>query len=339
MSSLDWPTENPTRRDFREWRHQLQRITSDSYALHRRLGAWISPAHRGWPWRYDQENDHLYCWKDGYWHRYEPISNQRLRHGGHYTRRAVSNHCPNSLQLASIQRLPSGYVCLESSVNPPPPPPTPPSSLKDLLGQWGQEWVWKHIDGYEDSDTWLSTALRNGTAVLICDGSYQPQLSETLGGAAWIIECMSTGRQIRGVLPSTTRTANAYRSELVGLYGSLAFILAVCTVANIDSGSLKVGCDNEKALFLTSKKSQHVPQTKKHADILRAIRKVRCTIPINLIFEHIRGHQDETIPLESLDRPAQLNVECDILAKMYVRTAWHHQWRCPESLPHENVRV
>ena len=76
------------------------------------------------------------------------------------------------------------------------------------------------------------------------------------------------------------------------MYVGLDFILEVCSLHRLTDGKVKVGCDNYKSLFLLSKNVQRVLQQRKHAYILRVIRKVRMSIPLALEFNHVRGHQE-----------------------------------------------
>ena len=138
---------------------------------------------------------------------------------------------------------------------------------------------------------WLAGALRNQTAVLECGGSYQPNLNRNIGSSAWTIECIPTGNKTMGVLPSTTIESNAYRSELIVIYASLILVLAVTEVHNITSGKLLTGCDNEKGLYLLSIMNDRVSPRQKYSDIMRAIRHIRCKLPIKVEFKHIYGNQ------------------------------------------------
>ena len=61
---------------------------------------------------------------------------------------------------------------------------------------------------------------------------------------------------------------NAYRSELLGLYAALTKVLAVTTLHKVSSGSLSVGYDNEKALYLSTLLNLKVPAKLQHYDIL-----------------------------------------------------------------------
>ena len=103
------------------------------------------------------------------------------------------------------------------------------------------------------------------------------------------------------------------------MYGGLEFILQVCSLQRVTDGKVKVGCDNEKALFLSSKILQRVRQQRKDADILRAIRKVWTSITLTLELNHLRGNQDERIPAQLLERPSHINTECNVLAKLLAR--------------------
>ena len=67
--------------------------------------------------------------------------------------------------------------------------------------------------------------------------------------------------------------------------------MTVCCLNGVMGGRLRLGCDNKKLLFLWSKKVQSVRQKRKHADILRVIRKVRTSISMEMEFNHVRGHK------------------------------------------------
>lgn len=54
-----------------------------------------------------------------------------------------------------------------------------------------------------------------------------------------------------GVTATTTKIANAYRSELTGIYAALLIIRAVTILHDFTSGKLDVECDNEQAVFLS----------------------------------------------------------------------------------------
>ena len=53
----------------------------------------------------------------------------------------------------------------------------------------------------------------------------------------------------------------------------------------------------------------------KHCNITSAIKKLRSLLPIAITCKHVKGHQNDEIDFEDLDRIAQLNVMMDIDAK------------------------
>ena len=100
-----------------------------------------------------------------------------------------------------------------------------------------------------------------------------------------------------GILRSLGTVANAYRSELSGLYTILAYIYALSVVYSIKSGNVIIGCDNIVALGKYLDCDQRVRSPVMYGDIIRAIQHYRHTIPddIALTFEHVRGHQDRVM--------------------------------------------
>jgi hypothetical protein len=65
----------------------------------------------------------------------------------------------------------------------------------------------------------LATAIQEGDAIAISDGSFQDQY----GTAAWFMEgACSLGRIVGAVMvPGTGKDQSAYRSELTGIYSFL----------------------------------------------------------------------------------------------------------------------
>ena len=99
------------------------------------------------------------------------------------------------------------------------------------------------------------------------------------------------------------------------MYSGLAFILAVFYLHGVMNGRVQVGCENDKALFLSSKKLQRVRHQRKHAYILRGINGVWTSIPLAMWFNHIHRYQDDMILSELMYRPSQINIECNVLLK------------------------
>ena len=337
-SPYQWPNERPSRQDKAIWIAALAAISSPSYNLRRRLGEWTRPPHRPPAWFYTPQSGRLYHHVRGSWHQYEPPHSFNLRGNNGHRRTAIQRAAPENIQPATVDILRPGTVIFTGSTTVPADPPQEPTTLEEIFAAWGEQWVWRHMQGVDDG-AWIAESIQNNTLLLVCDGSYQPQLDENLGSAGWKLYCEASHRWACGALQSPGTIANAYRSELTGLYACLALTLAVCTVHQVTEGALRVCCDNEKALYLSSHKSQRVPPRRKHSDILRAIRKVRCAIPVPLTFDHVKGHQDDAVLYEDLDTASRLNVDCDLIAKNFLQASWEHNGPTPQVLPHEDITV
>ena len=61
------------------------------------------------------------------------------------------------------------------------------------------------------------------------------------------------------------------------------------------------------------------------------------SISLELEFNNVRGHQDDRIPDRLLDRPSQINIECNVLAKLLVREDWNHNVSTREEIPNEGM--
>ena len=81
----------------------------------------------------------------------------------------------------------------------------------------------------------------------------------------------------------------------------------------------KVSCDNIGALHTFAKKSKQVPTSSSNVGARRALREINMRACNKYSLEHMRGHQDRTARFEDLLLEAQLNVECDEMAKEVVR--------------------
>ena len=332
-----WPTEEPTNADRRLWVAALYDISSPSLLLPLHLGNWTSTPHRLHRWYYDPRSQSLFYQRRSTWERYD-IDRDATRRTTTHSRASRRSVGAATLLPATVEEISDGQVRYTGSCEHAPNAPERPTSIEEIFTKWGHSWVWDFVQGIDDG-RWIADAINGSTAILVCDGSYQPHLDSTLGSAAWIIQCSESGRRARGVLRSPGNIANAYRSELAGLYASLATVLAVCTLYEIETGSLRVCCDNERALFLSSSTTQRVSPRRRHSDILRAIRVVRGAIPLSLTFDHVRGHQDDRVMYQDLDLASQLNVDCDLLAKSFLQAAWASNQSAPQVLPHEYIAI
>ena len=122
---------------------------------------------------------------------------------------------------------------------------------------------------------------------------------------------------------------------MTGVYAILCIIKATCKVYGITTGKVKIGCDNDQVVRNASLISKKVPQKLRSVDLVRAIRRVKSSIPVQLEFIQVTGHLDDKLEFEDLDRESQLNVVCDTMAKRVLKAAVQQNINNGGSVPHE----
>jgi len=208
-----------------------------------------------------------------------------------------------------------------------PATPTPPQ-IRDLfwiledLGPSNWPLQYSHFPTH---GAHLALAILLGQAQGICNGSYMPSLHRDLGAAAWFLEdSTSPGLHIcYGSLHSTggPGISNAYHAELQGMHAMLLAVSSVCQAFSLPSGMLTLGCDNLGILSQLRYPKEIISCSSKHADLLQACHSLLHSLPVQVTFVHVRGHQDSLIPFAALDRLAQLNSMANDLAKQHLLLA------------------
>jgi hypothetical protein len=135
------------------------------------------------------------------------------------------------------------------------------------------------------------------------------------------MEGTSSRQQIVGrvITPGQDNEQSSYRSELSGILAALTFINTLATFHKI-SVPLTLRCDCETGVEKSFSRKTPTLQDNCY-DLLAAIHdEVQHTL-IHWSGLYIKGHQDTSVPFSQLDRPGQLNVIVDKMAKDYLPTA------------------
>lgn len=195
-------------------------------------------------------------------------------------------------------------------------------SIKLLIRSWEDSWS-LDLSIFPDNGKAIAVAIRRGDAIGVSNGSYMEERRPDIGSAAWGLSTRALIKQdaCRGVVQTTGTESKvfAYRSELQGIHTIMMALLAICSFHNISEGYVEVGCDNDKGLELSAAPSLQVALNRKHADLLRAIRKLRKCLPIKVKFVHVDGHKDRHMRYQDLNPFEKLNVQMDMEAKRYLR--------------------
>jgi hypothetical protein len=166
----------------------------------------------------------------------------------------------------------------------------------------------------------LIQEIKEGEVWLLSDGSFDP--TRRYGTAAWILEGKKSRQRIYGtvITPGEASDISAYRCELAGILASMTVFNEIAIIHNLNA-SLTIYCDCVRAIdkaFFNYKPAQLQDASQ---DLLKAIHHERLSEHIKWTAKHIRGHQDDTVPYEQLDRPSQLNTIVDHMAKQFLSIA------------------
>ena len=121
--------------------------------------------------------------------------------------------------------------------------------------------------------------------------------------------------------------------ELTGIYGMLTTLTHLCNHYSLTEGMITLACDNIKALDTLSPTFLPHPR-QANFDLVSAVVALRKALPITIIPEHVRGHQD-TKSTGTLTRLEILNVRMDQLAKDY----WWHVVQHTNGFPQAPCKV
>jgi hypothetical protein len=86
----------------------------------------------------------------------------------------------------------------------------PPVTISECIESSELNWVLK-LNNLEGKSAQMATAIFEGRALMVADGSYMAKQSTELGSAAWMIEDLQTG-DCKGMVRTsgTEKEVNAY---------------------------------------------------------------------------------------------------------------------------------
>ncbi len=146
------------------------------------------------------------------------------------------------------------------------------------------------------------------------------------------------------IAPGNVQVQSPYRSELTGIYATMVIVEKLCQYYNISSGQIELACDGLSALNKAFLYVALISVDEPSYDLLATIRQKWLFSKIQWRIRHVKGHQDEDLPLEELDRWGRLNVEMDQKAKAFIQVVMqrprHHLIKDePWSLWYQNNKI
>ena len=101
----------------------------------------------------------------------------------------------------------------------------------------------------------------------------------------------------------------------------------LCDVFHIKDGRMTIACDCDGALFRALKYDQRPTISTPNFDLLWATYDLRKSLPINIDYVEVKGHQDTASLRRPLTRLERLNCETDAGAKEYLAYVKRHNLR------------
>ena len=333
-SSLTFPRECPSNKDFRVWRDTLLQLRPGGRHASSRVTEFTRPGHKVWEWRFDEAGSRLLHMKSHSMDVYVPSQVPGYgRRPNCWTRSAPHDREVEECEvICSVKDvgLAVRAICSYSSLAPPPPMP---GTFWEVLVSWNCTWMWETIQLVGDMN-WIADSIASGDCIAVTDGSYMRELTTEVCANAFFFENADRTCKLVGAFPERSETANAYRGELLGLMAIHLLLLAVNKVNPGLDGTVTIYSDCQRALgSVEGLPTLKIPTKYKHSDILKNI-LVNCSdLSFRRTYEHISAHQDDSADFHTLSRAAQLNCAVDAGAKRQLTgldpTASLHQHRFP----------
>jgi len=206
--------------------------------------------------------------------------------------------------------------------NPPQQPPTIllETKIRNLLPDYGPE-LWSKLTRNDkpaipDLADYLTQAT--GPLLLVSDASQNAQQRSAF---SWTISTPTselwTGA---GTSPGTQRNAHSGRAEGYGILAAFTFLEKYLQVTNPRFQSKPPTifgyCDNsgliQQVNTLQANKIPNPASTiTNDYDLANEIHQTIRHIPMPVKLQHVKGHQDQNIPVKDLPYEVQLNIACD----------------------------
>ena len=343
-STLTFPREQPSATDWQRWESFWRQYCGSDRALPVPLGRWLHRSHRVWEFFYDADRDLVEQVVNGGVAYYLPEHDEGILTRGRRHYRYLTRHIDG--------RLPTGFPCtadrltadVVSYISHGPrllAGTTDEQTFFEFLRTWGGEWMWANIGNDGTTLDWVVSALSEGTAIWVTDGSYNRETAPHVSGAGWVLYCTATGKRLYGNFYEFSEAAGSYRGELLGLLAIHVLAAAFESFYDIHIGKVKICCDNKGALYKSAEQRRRIPTGASQADIKRVLRNVKGVLRGTLQYEWVPSHQDRYKLWNQLPIEQQLNCMCDTLAKKAVADSLFQPPREAKTqlLPKEKVAV
>jgi hypothetical protein len=313
-----WPKHGqPTKAAWDLWRSAIRQcfltLQPTQQLLRQPVGPWTVPTPLTWQWLYSPSLDRVYQRITNQRHQtFSLVPNRRRLRTPQYIPTEICSDLPPDVERTTVTTQPTSILC-HGSQPMIQQDPTTELTFKDMISE-NDQWSIRTLHCADNANN-IAEAIRHGTAVAVCDGSYKEQF----GTAGFVLQCgdCQTAR-ITGahVTPGHPEDINPYRSELGGILAIVVVAEAIAIYHDIQSGTIELGCDCQSGITAIFEHEYDTPK-QPHHDLIHEIRQKIANSRLTWKSRHVRGHQDNHISYQLLGMWGQLNVEMDSLAKAY----------------------
>ena len=309
---------NPNPTTWRLWSRALTLLANSQDELLVPLRQWIVPPSRqrqSWTVYYDPGGNVLLFSKAGAYERHTHVSRFF-----NYNPQSRQTSLPEQAYPVSLHEHLEGWRIIRYNSYCPSlktSPPTTFASYCSLLEYWESqllETVHFHSSPFEIVSTIEASSFKacsDGSAIAF-EGSY-----------GWVL-CTEDGTRLaHGAGPVDGHDPRSFRAEGQGMLSVVCLLRRLfewCCCTTPITGVLAT--DNTGLIDRVQQQSQQKYPVPNHVfksdwDVVQAIVLTQTAFAITTTYEHVKGHQDDTEPAETLSLIAQLNVEADKYAGEY----------------------
>jgi hypothetical protein len=323
-----WPRQSrPSAPSWRIWRKAIKHCFMRNIRMHlvpgMQLGLWTDGLDSDWEWFYVRQTQRIFQRTGNGWKVYRRQGRGRMGSCASFTYLSEAFSKPRQAVRCTVYRDARRQLRIQGS------------GREGVIRSWNTKTRQSILDQNEirgEIDDVIQ-AIQQGTARAVSDGSYVE--SEGIGAAGWIVEGTREGNQIRGQqeTPGSAASQCSHRSEMWGMVGIILTVNAICKEYNITRGAVTAKCDGEGTINCVKYFHPITKNSRKHFDLILALKTAIEVSPIKWQFLHLKGHQDRYISYSQLNRWAQLNVLADTMAKNEVTNILNTGGREGNELP------
>ena len=341
-TSFRFPREEPTTHDLGVWIATIKILTSTTLVISPPLGKFIQPCVESRTWRTDNAFQLLvHELPSGGFDIYHRTSHTvHTRRGFLFSYNHFSTMAPDATLPASVKSHPDGRVSLLSTSSYIPDPPPQTRTFLSRLREGSQARLWQSVVLDDDGD-WIPEAAKNCSLVIVHDGSYMPDLNQSVCAAALVVLCKHTGKvgSIKICEKTDPASASNYRAELIGGLIASHILRTLDGLITHEPTGVTLFCDNLGVIHHAQHPWRPLPEKQAQSDVLSVFVHNLQKTKIKWQYNHVHGHLDNHSSFDTLTLPQQLNVIADSLAKDAIRDAIQKNQYCQPLYPHESIRV